>query len=825
MNNPIGEQGIIYERIIDFLKSDSRCFVYYGPAGVGKTYLLDTCKENLTYNYFSLNGDKNVKRDYHPICNLISELFQSDSKERKHYLAKEEVKKLAKAAGHLIPSVGDVLSTAIEGGIDWNENSQALTNYDYSSEELDMIHKIASFITPDEKTVFYCDNVQYWDDATTELLYLLAKGDSTFFKNCHFIFSFTTGENEVLPSNMTRFADLCGDNFHRMEYIALSEYSEILNDMGLEISLDNSLLSALYSISEGNLEIIREIVALVNSGKDSNQILTRIIQEKTLTNLLIERMENQISRGPEINKALRFASLFGISFHYHELQNALEEREGYVRDLITNASKHALVKEGAGNIEFIHEIIHMGYMDSLKEKSSDYYLKYADCLRILYPGRYESRAKALELAGENHEANILHVLNYVMQFRTKNSIFREKSENTMPPEYQSYLQQMEKAYLCFSKNEYSDCKRYLESIEDIYPVRLIAERDYLLSITLSKWLEPEYRDIAETCLMPYLEKRCLDGEIELHERILSALLIALVHNNKFENAQEIERLLSSSINERLSYDIDAEISLNILRRKSASTKTPEKAYDLLNKSVKFFEPVTLNKKRGVSLAPLQYYMSLSNLLASALKSGNYKRERENISILRVLPKEYPYLNFPRRSIPSNNIVIASYLNGDMPSRDAANYLRGIINKNNPEDAISFVIQNNIAIYDAMHGDYKKAEESMRSLLQKIDNMSTAEIYYKYLISVNLCAILFLTGKKEEGLYMLKQIINNEQICANKRHRFHAEYLLGAVNDFSSDNPVDWYCSFYEGIPNDDSKMQLYYGRKYLFGELEFWSES
>jgi len=823
MSNFIGDQENIFKKIIKFVESNSRALTFKGLPGSGKTYLLEQCEKKVPYQCFFLKGDKNISSDYYPVNSLITKLFSSQSGEINKHQHEEMAKDILPEIGTIIPGFGAIIKKVAQMGVRAKENSQKLHNPIYNSDELDMLHKISSFIRTDNRIIFLCDNIQYWDEASKNLFYLLAKNGHTFFTDCHFIFSITIDEDGAPSTDFQKFSEISEGNTCSLSYIPFSEYTAVLKTLGLNVKLDESLLPALYSISNGNLETTKLIVALVNEGKETQQVLSRLHNEKDLTNLMFERLERRGDHGVQINNALRYASLFGVSFQYYELQRALEQEERNVREVISNARKYELVKEDCGGVEFSHEFIHGVYKEAVNEKPLDYYYKYAECIKVLYPNRYKDRAEAMELAQEVTESLVLKALSLVMRFRSKIDNSKQDLSEEFPVRYIQFLTKMQAAYQFFNKNKYAQCKNALEEIGLISDYRLQAEKAYLMSITLSKWLDAEYRNEAEVCLEPYLKKKDLSCETELWERILSAYLIALVHNNKIEQARKTNKILSDSIAERIDYDIDASIAFNVLGRKSASIETPEKAFALLKDSVNFFAPKNICD--GVSVAPLQYYMSLTNLIASALKSGNYKDERENISELIRLPEIYNYLSFPRFSMPRNNIVVAAFLNGEISCEEALEALKDVLKEFNPEEAVSFVVSTNIAIFEAMLGNYANAKKMLSDILLGIDSSHTVEPYYKYLACVNYGAILVLENNVDRGRQLFHEILNDKRICANERHQYHIESLLDSLDDFTLANGAQWYMDSPHKPTSQKGRMYLYYGRKYLFGELEFWSES
>jgi hypothetical protein len=63
-------------------------------------------------------------------------------------------------------------------------------------------------------------------------------------------------------------------------------------------------------------------------------------------------------------------------------------------------------------------------------------------------------------------------------------------------------------------------------------------------------------------------------------------------------------------------------------------------------------------------------------------------------------------------------------------------------------------------------------------------------------------------------------------CASRQEKYleaHVKCLIESFTQAEEDSP--WYNTALKNPQMSHSKCWKYYGRKYLFGELEFWSES
>lgn len=826
MSKYISNQDKVLFAIKESIEAHKKTSIIDGQSGSGKTYVLEQITDFFSdYQVFWLRGDIYInQRDYYPFYNLIEQQYLNNPIEMKNYLLKQQKENIAEKAGYISNIGAEMITAAIKNILNDKKDKKSLANCIFSQEELQVLFQMEYFCNSAKNTIFLCDDVQYWDKKSLQLLYLMlnrSSSDMIFFNDASFVISITTlkGVSEITKP----FYSLAINNVFSLETVKKENYFDVLKQLGLKVELSSELVTALYSITGGNLQLSRDIVDLLNESKCSlDEAIANIVADKQLGHRFIERL-NCTNPGSEINETLKYASLFGSTFYYYELETILNKKEGAIRKVIQEAEDYALIKKGSRSASFIHELIRKAYKDEIFLDKELYYLKYANCLKVLYPGNYKSRKESLYCAGEFEQAIEMDILEYLQCLRN-NQI--QNYSNVLKFEISSYLseyiERMKCAYFAFNAGEYKNCKNILDSIEDIYKPILLAEKYYLLSITLSKWLDSNSREKARECLAPFLDEENINNEIELWERILSAYIVACVHDNQREEAKKTEKKLNDSITCRLEYDFDASCKLNILRRKAAIVYDEKKALDLTQKSKEFF----LNNYEKI-LDPLQYYMSATNFMAAALKMGKSNLLLGDIPKILNLPLKYPYINFQRMEMPLSNIIIASYINGDLTASVAAKQLINILKNYQLEETSSTIIKSNIAVLFCIDGKYNQSINMLETLFTTFKKMPNLEFYYRYLITINLCSVKFLCDKFG-AISLLSELCQTPNISSRKVFKMHSEMLLENMIKFSTirELPDTWYL---DTLPYPDCEevpsYWKYYGKKYLFGEFEFWSES
>lgn len=823
----ISNQDKILKNISNDIVSEKKMSMIKGVSGTGKSFLL-SCIESKNKNttiIYRLEGDYYLRsRDFYPFLKFINSMYLNDKTIVQKKIIEDGVKNTTKELGSWLPLGNDFLSSCITELSTINKKKREFYNYIFDKEELDILFPLEYFCSKEKKIIFLIDDLQYWDKKSLRLLYTLIQqqnNEYAFLKNSQFIGTI----NIAYPNyeeELNGLINLAGKQVYELDISKKDNYKVILKQLGLAITLDDDLVEALFSITGGNLQLSSDIVLLLNDKTEVENTIRKIIADKNLGHLLIERLSKISEKGVMVNETLKYASLFGSSFYYHDLENVLEKNESYIRNLIETAQSFCLVNGASNGASFIHELIREAYKNETKVNKVKYYTGYANCLKMLYPGNYKERAESLKDAGEYEKAYLVYILEFFKQLRINNSCSQDLRKELELPYYLSdFVLSMEKAYNLFFSERYDDCLFELESIEDIVPSILLAEKYYLMSITLSKWLDTASRERAVKCIEPFLVMSVINDEIEVWERIVSAYIIACVHNNDCDKAREYESKLQTSIGKRINFDIEASYKLNILRRKASSLYSPQQAFIGTSKSKSFFAP---KEKESLPLNPIEYYMSLNNYLATSLMSGKYNLVTNEAAELISLPQKIKYLKFPRFEMPLNNAILIFYLNHKITVDEAKERFQQIIDTYNVEDSTGVIIKVNLAIFYGLSGEFVESLKILETLYNKIKFIENLEFYYKYLVEVNLRVLQYLEENKE----CIELLENIQKECAAKDEHYleaHVKCIMDSIKQDEKISPISWYHADMVNSKMKHDDCWKYYGHIYLFGELEFWSES
>ena len=127
------------------------------------------------------------------------------------------------------------------------------------------------------------------------------------------------------------------------------------------------------------------------------------------------------------------------------------------------------------------------------------------------------------------------VYNYGNVYKSDALIYKFYVNNKI----EMYYIKDEKYYI----QKYFDVIKILEKIEPIIPIELLAEKDLLLSLVLTKTLNPMDRIKAAGILSSYQLISSVNNEFDLWLRIMMTYMTSNIHLGKRNEAMQIEKEL------------------------------------------------------------------------------------------------------------------------------------------------------------------------------------------------------------------------------------------------------------------------------------------
>jgi len=106
-------------------------------------------------------------------------------------------------------------------------------------------------------------------------------------------------------------------------------------------------------------------------------------------------------------------------------------------------------------------------------------------------------------------------------------------------EVKYFINRIRNAYIAYQSAKYTTAIRFLESIEDIFPIELLSIRDSLLSQCLTKKLSSTHRHQAVFVLQNYMYDFDNFSEKQIWANTMMCLLAAYIHIRDINNAQAV----------------------------------------------------------------------------------------------------------------------------------------------------------------------------------------------------------------------------------------------------------------------------------------------
>ena len=830
----IEEQQMIINEVISLIlsgKEKTNFFLIRGPSGSGKSFIIEGI---INYwqglesgnNSLLLFGDVgHAERNYFPFIDAMEQL-------RKRKLG-DIVLKSGSELAKGIPFAGDLVSYLI----DTISGSKSVAKQDsvrYLNEiEQLLLIEIDRHVTLG-KTIIVADNIHWWDEASLSLLYLIIDGklneEFPNFKQLQIICIFTDDQKIISPKGVDKI--LSDERFVNFSTRLVSEknYLTTLQLFGFQGFINKEIVHLLYSITSGHLLLIKQLAVYLSDPPNKRNV------EESITNFSEEEWKNDFMEDlfafrlrvlgiqqSQVIKILEYAAIIGLSFKSEELLCISREDEIVLSKIIDEAKASSLITGDFRNTNFAHDIIRNFFLVRLKEKRFAYNKQFSECLRILRPSDYYTRATHLFESGNVGDSVVLYMLGHFKSLRdgsspspvVVNRIELLSNQYNLKEVYHSMI----KAYNLFFESDFTQAVIILRNIEDVYSKKLSAEKYYLLALCLSRPMENQFFNEAIECLNGWDEFKIEESEIWL--RIQSTKLVMHCHLYEFDKARMVEKETMLFLAERAKFDDTSSDNINIIRRKSGSLHITEIAVQRSGKSVEYFSETT----NGVLKNPIQFYMATNNYAGNLLVSGefreSFKKAKEAIDVLAT----HKNFLFPKAYIPANNYIISGLLSNNFTIESSLEMYTSIIEKMDGQ-ADRLLLKNNIAVTHCLCNQLNVAYSILEEMHETIVKTRDLDHYYYYYITSNFACVIYLLGDKEKARSLWTSLIDKipkipEIDYLFRRHELIADsFLLLEISD-----PLEWQEHLIKKYPFELGKSWAFFAKGFLYSDIQFWSES
>lgn len=822
------EQNKIINTILNDLKNNSKVMIHLGGiSGSGKTYIAKRIVEQwesfIPDSTFYMKGDDFYSnRDYYPI-----NVGLSDRKEQ--LLTNKSTLKSAIELAKGIPYAGDFVGYLLTN-LSEKKTKRIILNYPYLSKtELDIIFKL-QYLIEDKDLLVVADNFHWFDKASIDFCDLIysdkLSDDFSFLKRIKLLFITTENQNASYLEHVKTFFVKNTAIKYSIKSIDFERYKKILSILGLNAKLSNDIYRLLFSFTGSHIELIKNIVSfLKGSSSQGIEYIAKNIKESSYyaEEILSIRLKSLGMSGDQIKDLLEQASIVGLNFSLEELECLTKTEKYRIVSILENAKEINLIEGWKDKFQFTHEILKTIFTCKVLDKKSMYHNSFANCLRILRPSDYTSRANNLFEAGALEKSISLYIVGYFRCLRNGiqfSPVYMNRINSFSEKNIKDYLEKMKEAYEAYNQKRYEQAIFILKKMEENYPKLLVIEKDYLLSICLSKMPGQQDRFEAKILLESWFNIKNEEGE--MWTRLMSTLMIIYIHLEFFEEAKKIEKKLMVYLAERQKLDPVALDGINILRRKSQSLHSSDVATERTLKSTEYFGP---KENSTCPMNPIEYYMSLSNHAGNKLNQGDFDNSYYTSLIALNLIESYPTLNFPRHEIPSNNFIVSGILSSKIDIQEGIKLYKKLL-EGEKTYADYMLLVNNLSILYALTNNFIKAEETIDSAIDFIKKGNCIDTYYEYYIEINRLTFKYLQKKQFNILLEWENLKNKipqipDSIFLLRRHELLGKYF----NNEKKGIVENWLDKILIEHPFELGKAWNFFGKGYLFSDLQFWSES
>lgn len=816
----LNNQNDIYSKLINDIKPlhSDRIIMLVGKPGIGKSYVVERLKRDLQEQYSApicyLKGDQFCQnRRYYCFKNALNSLTID-------YNKKKEITNIASKGAQGIPYVGPVTEKLLINTLNHTEIAQKQRNYFLDNDEEQEIIFRLNYLLDKRASLIICDNVQYYDEKSLELLYLMMSSKEEIFDfldQCQFLLVYTKIGEQMHPI-IQKFYDERTTIKYEMTPVDFSEIDYILKQFDCQIELDTEIKKIIFKLSDGHLEVIKQIALQMGKASSTFDLgISSLDAEKVLDALLAQKLKNLGANGEQISQLLEYASLIGRTFSNSELSTIVELNSQEFRDAIMKSNEMALINSNSKYSNFSHDIIQLIFRNRADRNLCYYYERMRECIKELYPAEYEQRIEIEEYLGDTRQAAILIVLycvkkNYDLDFENNNY----NKILSLNSEIENFLEEMKNAFEAYKKRDYKKTISILNAMDDLLPNELLAERDILKSISLTKMLSEEYRQESITCLQEYTLEN-LNHEGDLYLRVLLSRISSFSHMAQIEQARKCEKEISCYLQKRVDYDDNAMMLINILRRKANSMHECIYAEKHIKKSVIYFAPLP---NQNAPLNPIQYLMSLANYTGILIECARFAEACDEIAKAQQLLRDNKHLDFPRTHIVDNNYLLSVYLADGSTKEAVLKAYTQLVNLSQNADNI-FIISNYCSLL-AVNGQTIEAYQQLKALKNQLEKSS--EPFYELCIDNNLLVLMLYYKEFDDAQKLLNTLSNHVNGVIDESYYRKKWEIFQHIIDRQIPIPLEKIDTFVFDYCESYQEAWNYWGRSFDYTALYFWSD-
>jgi hypothetical protein len=722
-----------------------------------------------------------------------------------------EVLKGSVAQGsRLVPVVGPAVSYLVEELLNHRKRKLTREAVLLNEQEQDILFVIEN-AAHHKRLLLTIDGLDAWDDASWDLLALVlsSKLDELYpaLKNAVIL----VGASYETPA---RLRPLIGDlpiTEHNIRPLSRSDLPVALQAFGFPpvAPEDNDFL---HDATGGRLDLLHD---LARHLRETDLEAQSVVSDKYYDNLIDRRMQNLKGEARDLEEILAAAAVIGQTF-------AVDDLRCLIGDSSERLNAHLIAALGE-IARFQSAALHRHFHRAHANEHAKYHGKFADCLRTMRPSDYGYRLHHLILANRIDDALLCYALGALASRRTRQTVPEPEGLNDAAAweEVQTYLDVMSAAYEAYDERALQHGLQLLDTVEGFLDDVLIAERDYLEAQILLK--SHKVTDFRRAVELLSRWRGLKEREAEVWSRIAQALMIALVQTDRLEEARRVEEEVTKHYWSRRRVDPWALYSYNTLRRRAECLHFFPTAAQYLERALSYFGPKEAN---STPRHPLQYYYTLNNLVANLIASGRFADAHVRAAELDALVHDYPLIPWPTLEVGVNNFVLAGYLSGRVDAHTSVSLMETVLS--NPHDGRGdrVLMENNYAVFLVDTGRPADARALLERTYSEVIAGGEPDAYHAYFVGNNLAALCALDGEVETAERLHKEIgvgLDHFYPAARQTLMKRHELITPAFAAAPELNHKQFDSYLIDHYAPQVGPQWAFYGRGFLFSDLQFWS--
>lgn len=804
MDNIFSWQQHDFERLCLAAESEKSMFLLHGKDFASPYHVVSSFFSYLVANgkvlFFIYTKSPNL---HHPLFPYTQAANLAFSKSLNSHQEKSILPSIVKDLTQL-----DTLESLVQSITDEQHSSIILNERE--NELLLRFEYAAQGYTP----IFIFYGYSKFDSESKELTAILLSGSLNesfpFLKNVKFVFLEENEEEEDVLNPIREYEHID----IQLSEPDLTNMEEILSELANDLNFSSAEKEKLFYLSGGQLSIIQIVLEYL---RNTHKEMPNSTQENLIQIILKDRIAKMGKGGLQLKSVLESAASIGNPFSISLLKHIEDPRT--CDDVLKKGNREFFIENTESTGRFIYdEIWRFFYSNLEKKRKTEIAYSLERAVYYFNPYDYYTRACFLERAGDNIGAFELYLYAYNSLFQegfNPNKTLEEKLA-TLSKEcgYDAFWASLLQVYQKMNDLEYEVCVELLENISYLVTTRLLLLKEYLIGLCVHRLGDSIIQQEKAMFTMQSAATHAKDVEDGMWCDCETTLISFIV--NKYGDYEEARRICKELIYyyTQKKFSEFAQKGFHVLERKWSALYSVEKAIIKTESSVKYF---------CNSVYPAQYVMALNNHAANLIELGKYDLAEKHLKQAISVIHEHPSLHINRMYL-LNNYCLCAVLGKKISPIEVYEKL-DIILKNLSFGDWIIIFKINFCIYAAICGKIERAEELLLEL-EKIC-LQIEDDYYLFYIYANLAAILYLEGRRDEAVYILKNKCSTAPLLCKTTEKIYLEERTQLWINVMKETTILNSDTFDTFILNKhpEGTQWSFIGRGFLYSDIQFWSES